>query len=140
MLQKLGKIVHCNNFTCNERFFFMFQYKLLGFFVTLDDFAGFLCIKAMQRIEKFWVTIWRPFSIQCAAINCLKEHPTLSHRLFRGSLSGTKVHLYFETAKNYSQIITGTFSLDLLPIYQVAWQCYFLSLPTLTCYEIVFSK
>ena len=21
-------------------------------FVTLDDFAGFLCIKAMQRIEK----------------------------------------------------------------------------------------
>ena len=52
MLQKLGKIVHCNNFTCNERFFFMFQYKLLGFFVTLDDFAGFLCIKAMQRIEK----------------------------------------------------------------------------------------
>ena len=37
MLQKLGKIVHCNNFTCNERFFFMFQYKLLGFFVTLPS-------------------------------------------------------------------------------------------------------
>ena len=36
MLQKLGKIVHCNNFTCNERFFFMFQYKLLVFFVTLQ--------------------------------------------------------------------------------------------------------
>ena len=25
----------------------------IRFFVTLDDFAGFLCIKAMQRIEKF---------------------------------------------------------------------------------------
>ena len=24
------------------------------FFVTLEEFAGFLCIKAMQRIEKFW--------------------------------------------------------------------------------------
>ena len=23
-------------------------------FVTLSEFAGFLCIKAMQRIEKFW--------------------------------------------------------------------------------------
>jgi len=24
------------------------------FSVTLEDFAGFLCIKTMQRIEKFW--------------------------------------------------------------------------------------
>ena len=52
MLQKLGKIVHCNNFTCNERFFFMFQYKLLGFFVTLEEFAGFLCIKAVWGIGR----------------------------------------------------------------------------------------
>jgi len=41
------------------------------FFVTLEEFAGFLCIKAMQRIERFWgsclgkrqsrATIWRLF-------------------------------------------------------------------------------
>ena len=54
MLQKLGKIVHCNNFTCNERFFFMFQYKLLGFFVTLEEIAGFLYIKAVWGIEGKW--------------------------------------------------------------------------------------
>ena len=53
MLQKHGKIVHCNNFTCNERFFFMFQYKLLGFYVTLEDFSAFLCIKAVWEIEDF---------------------------------------------------------------------------------------
>ena len=52
MLQKLGKIVHCNNFTCNERFFFMFHYKLLGFFVTFQEFSAFLCIKAVWRIEE----------------------------------------------------------------------------------------
>jgi len=73
-----------------------------AFFVTLEEIAGFLYIKAMQRIEKIQgsclgkrqsrATIWRPFSIQCSAINCLKEHPTQSHRLFRGSLSGAKVH------------------------------------------------
>jgi hypothetical protein len=32
MLQKHRKIVHCNNFTYNERFFFMFQRQLLSFF------------------------------------------------------------------------------------------------------------
>ena len=45
------------------------------------------------------VTIWRLFSIQCSAINCQKEHPTLSHRLFRGSLSGAKVGIISHIAK-----------------------------------------
>ena len=34
-----------------KELFFLFCSR---FFVTLDDFAGFLCIKAMQGIEKFW--------------------------------------------------------------------------------------
>jgi len=83
------------------------------FFVTLEEIAEFLYIKAMQRIEKFWgsclgkrqsrATIWRPFSIQCSVIKYLKEHPTQSHRLFRGSLSGAKVPLGFAAcpSKNF---------------------------------------
>jgi len=70
------------------------------FFVTLQEFAGFLYIKAMQRIEKFRVTIWRPFSIQCSAINCIKEHPMLSHQPFYDSPSGAKVNNSSERAKS----------------------------------------
>ena len=29
-----------------------FPFAFLSFFVTLEEIAGFLCIKAMQRIEK----------------------------------------------------------------------------------------
>jgi len=38
-------------------------------------------------------------SIQFSAINCLKEHLTQSHRLFRGSLSDAKVRIYFQFPK-----------------------------------------
>lgn len=32
----------------------LFLLHFTRFFVTLEEFAGFLYIKAMQRIEKFW--------------------------------------------------------------------------------------
>jgi len=38
-------------------------------------------------------------SIQCSAINCLKEHPTRSHRLFHDSSSGAMVRIYFQFPK-----------------------------------------
>ena len=84
-----------------------------NFFLTLEEIAGILCIKAMQRIERFWgsclgkrqsrATIWRPFSIHCSAINCLKEHPTQNHRLLRDPSSGAKVPLGFAAcpSKNF---------------------------------------
>ena len=39
------------------------MFKTCGIFVTLEEFAGFLYIKAMQRIEKFWGSCYgkRPF-------------------------------------------------------------------------------
>ena len=62
------------------------------FFVTLEEFAGFLCIKAVPRIEKkiglrtgdrspFYVLLQIAFN----------EHPTLSHQPSYDSMSGAKV-------------------------------------------------
>ena len=61
-------------------------------FVTLEEFAGFLCIKAVPRIEKkiglrtgdrspFYVLLQIAFN----------EHPTLSHQPSYDSMSGAKV-------------------------------------------------
>ena len=95
------------------KYSWLFPLPFSRLFVTLEDFAGFLYIKAMQRIEKFLgsclgkrqsrATIWRPSSIQCSAINCQKEHPTQSHRQFRGSSSSAKVPLGFAAcpSKNF---------------------------------------
>ena len=50
-------------------------------------------------------------SIQCSAINCLKEHPTLSHRLFRGSLSDAKIDII----SHISKCSVNKFTPSLLP-------------------------
>ena len=72
-----------------KRAFFLFCSRL---FVTLEEFAGFLCIKAVPRIEKkiglrtgdrspFYVLLQIAFN----------EHPTLSHQPSYDSMSGAKV-------------------------------------------------
>ena len=66
-------------------------------FVTLEEIAGFLCIKAMQGIVNFWgydlETVLN--SMFCYKMP-KKEHPTLSHRLFHGSSSGAEVMIISE--------------------------------------------
>ena len=80
-------------------------------FVTLEEIAGFLCIKALQRIEKFWGYDLETVLNSMFCYKLLKEHPTQSDRLFRDSSSIAKVLLYYEITKCYSQIPTICFAI-----------------------------
>jgi len=100
-----------------KSFFFCIS---LIFFVSLQEFSAFLCIKAVWGIERKWgsclgkrqsrATNWQPYSIPHSAINCfqcarpmvaslVEEHPTVSHQPFYGSSSGAKLRISEQNTK-----------------------------------------
>ena len=97
--------------TKNSQLFALFSWKIQIIFVTLEEFAESLLYKGVAedweilglrfRDRSQFIVLppkGRSVALQ-SAINCLKEHPTQSHRLFRGSSSGAKVHIYFQFSK-----------------------------------------
>ena len=102
-----------------EKRVFLLQFN--RFFVTLERFAGFLCIKAVWGIERKWVTNWRPYSIPLSAINCVKEHPTVSHQPYYDPSSGAKVIILFQLSKSIHTFFFRACSLFLQSLWHLIW-------------------
>ena len=72
-------------------------------------------------LRKNWVTNWRPYSIPHSAINCVKEHPTVSHQPYYGSSSGAKVIILFQSSKSIHTFFFRACSLFLQSLWHLMW-------------------
>ena len=70
---------------------------------------------------KNWVTNWRPYSIPHSAINCVKEHPTVSHQPYYDPSSGAKVIILFQLSKSIHTFFFRACSLFLQSLWHLIW-------------------
>ena len=84
------------------------------FFVTLQEFAGFLYTKAVQRIEKNWGYDLETVLDSMFCYKLPKRAPDSKPPPVSWLIVDAKVQLYFETTKCYSQNLTFRFIVILI--------------------------